>query len=205
VSGWYAWLARRGHIAASPAADIARPKAAPGHPPTPALTPDQALTLLRAADTAPGPQRARTAALAAVLLFTLQAKRTDRERAAFLLWGGALVGTGLTISLAQGIIHPYYTVALAPAIAALFGIGVVWAWQGRTALLPRLALALGFARVRPDEHALAARLRGRLDDELVKAAEQGRAPIEAMHAETEDGDDEDALEARRSWLSRIGV
>jgi integrase/recombinase XerD len=70
VSGWYAWLARRGHIAASPAADIARPKAAPGHPPTSALTPDQALTLLRAADTAPGPQRARTAALAAVLLFT---------------------------------------------------------------------------------------------------------------------------------------
>jgi integrase/recombinase XerD len=69
VSGWYAWLARRGHIAASPAADIARPKAAPGHPPTSALTPDQALTLLRAADTAPGPQRARTAALVAVLLF----------------------------------------------------------------------------------------------------------------------------------------
>jgi integrase/recombinase XerD len=68
VSGWYAWLARRGHIAASPAADIARP--ARDHPPTPALTPDQALTLLRAADTAPGPQRARTAALAAVLLFT---------------------------------------------------------------------------------------------------------------------------------------
>jgi site-specific recombinase XerD len=70
VSGWYAWLARRGHIAASPATDIARPKAAPGHPPTPALTPDQALGLLHAADTAPGPQRARTAALAAVLLFT---------------------------------------------------------------------------------------------------------------------------------------
>jgi hypothetical protein len=39
---------------------------------------------------------------------------------------------------------------------------------------------------------------------LVKAAVQGRAPIEAMHAETEDGDDEDALEARRSWLTRIG-
>jgi integrase/recombinase XerD len=70
VSGWYAWMARRGHIAASPAGDIARPKAATGHPPTPALTPDQALSLLRAADTSPGPQRARTAALAAVLLFT---------------------------------------------------------------------------------------------------------------------------------------
>ena len=30
VSGWYAWLAQRGHIPASPAAGIARPRAAPG-------------------------------------------------------------------------------------------------------------------------------------------------------------------------------
>ena len=29
VSGWYAWLARRGHISASPAADIARPRTGP--------------------------------------------------------------------------------------------------------------------------------------------------------------------------------
>jgi integrase/recombinase XerD len=70
VSGWYAWLARRGHIAASPAVDIARPRADPRTPPAPALTPDQALALVHAADTAPGPQRARNAALVAVLLFT---------------------------------------------------------------------------------------------------------------------------------------
>jgi site-specific recombinase XerD len=70
VSGWYAWLARRGHIAASPAVGIARPRADPVSPPTQALTRDQALTLVHAADTAPGPQRARTAALVAVLLFT---------------------------------------------------------------------------------------------------------------------------------------
>jgi integrase/recombinase XerD len=70
VSGWYAWLARRGHITASPAAGIARPQ--PGHHVRRAspLTPDQAGALLAAADTAPGPQRARTAALVAVLLFT---------------------------------------------------------------------------------------------------------------------------------------
>jgi len=37
---------------------------------TPALTRDQALALVHAADTAPGPQRARNAALVAVLLFT---------------------------------------------------------------------------------------------------------------------------------------
>ena len=57
VSGWYAWLAQRGHIAASPAAGIARPRADAGSSPTPALTRDQALALVHAADTAPGPQR----------------------------------------------------------------------------------------------------------------------------------------------------
>jgi integrase/recombinase XerD len=70
VAGWYDWLARRGHIAASPATGIARPKPGRRHPATPGLTRDQALGLLRAADTAPGSQQARTAALVAVLLFT---------------------------------------------------------------------------------------------------------------------------------------
>src|SRR5439155_12927897 len=69
VSGWYAWLARRGHIAASPAAGIARPRLAAGGPATPVLTRDQALRLVHAADTAPGPQRARTSPLVARLLF----------------------------------------------------------------------------------------------------------------------------------------
>jgi site-specific recombinase XerC len=70
VSGWYDWLAKRGHITASPAAGITRPQ--PGRPtrPAPPLTRDQALGLLGAADTAPGSQRARTAALTAFLLFT---------------------------------------------------------------------------------------------------------------------------------------
>ncbi len=70
VAGWYAWLERRGHIPASPAAGIARPRRPLAGPATPGLTPDQALSLVHAADTAPGPQRARTAALVAVLLFT---------------------------------------------------------------------------------------------------------------------------------------
>jgi site-specific recombinase XerD len=70
VSSWYAWLARRGHISASPATSVARPRTGPHTPATPALTWDQALTLLHAADTAPGSQRSRTAALVAVLLFT---------------------------------------------------------------------------------------------------------------------------------------
>jgi len=70
VCSWYTWLARRGHIAASPAAGIARPRPVPSRRATPGLTRDQALALVRAADRAPGPQRARTAALLAVLLFT---------------------------------------------------------------------------------------------------------------------------------------
>jgi integrase/recombinase XerD len=71
VSSWYTWLARRGHIPASPAVGLARPRAAaPSTPPAPRLTPGQALALVHAADTEPGPQRARTAALVAVLLFT---------------------------------------------------------------------------------------------------------------------------------------
>src|SRR6201996_1872346 len=68
ISSWYAWLARRGHISAHPAAHTARPRPGPRIPP-PALTPGQVLALINAADTAPGSQRARTAALTAVLLF----------------------------------------------------------------------------------------------------------------------------------------
>jgi integrase/recombinase XerD len=70
VSGWYAWLARRGHISASPAVDIPRPRCGVETAVTPGLARDQALALVHAADVAPGAQRARTAALVAVLLFT---------------------------------------------------------------------------------------------------------------------------------------
>ena len=58
---------------------------------------------------------------AVLLVLTLRARRTDRERAGLLLWGGSLVSAGLVISLAQGIIHPYYAVALAPPLGALVG------------------------------------------------------------------------------------
>ncbi len=79
--------------------------------------------------------------LAAGLLFTLSAPRTDRTRAAFLLWGGWLFVTGVAFSLGQGIIHPYYTVALAPAIGALVGMGAVVLWQRRENLFARLFMA----------------------------------------------------------------
>jgi 4-amino-4-deoxy-L-arabinose transferase-like glycosyltransferase len=78
--------------------------------------------------------------LAVGLVMTLRRARTDRTRAALVLWGGWLLVTGLVFSLAQGIIHPYYTVALAPAIAAIVGIGAWALWSRRSALWARLAM-----------------------------------------------------------------
>jgi 4-amino-4-deoxy-L-arabinose transferase-like glycosyltransferase len=79
--------------------------------------------------------------LVAGLIVTARATRTDRTRAALLLWGGSLAVTALVFSFAAGIIHPYYTVALAPAIGALVGIGSVLLWQHRAHLWTRLFLA----------------------------------------------------------------
>jgi 4-amino-4-deoxy-L-arabinose transferase-like glycosyltransferase len=78
---------------------------------------------------------------AVVLVATWQAPRTDRTRAAVLLWGGWLVVTGLAISLGEGIIHEYYTVALAPPIGALIGVGAVHLWRRRDEWAARAALA----------------------------------------------------------------
>ena len=39
-----------------------------------------------------------------------------------------------------GTIHPYYTVALAPAVAALIGLGGTWAWRRRAEWDGRIAL-----------------------------------------------------------------
>ena len=80
---------------------------------------------------------------AVLLVLTIRARRTDRERAALLLFGGALVGTGLVISLGQGIIHPYYTVALAAPLAGLVGIGTMGLWQRRSTWVGRIGLAAG--------------------------------------------------------------
>jgi 4-amino-4-deoxy-L-arabinose transferase-like glycosyltransferase len=62
-------------------------------------------------------------------------------RAAAVLWGGWLLVTGLTFSYMAGIIHPYYTVALAPAVAALVGLGVPVLWRDRATPAARLTLA----------------------------------------------------------------
>jgi 4-amino-4-deoxy-L-arabinose transferase-like glycosyltransferase len=80
--------------------------------------------------------------LVAGLVLTFRAHRTDRTRAAFLLWGVSLAVTALVFSLAAGIIHPYYTVALAPAIGALVGMGSVLFWGRRSQPWARIVLAV---------------------------------------------------------------
>jgi 4-amino-4-deoxy-L-arabinose transferase-like glycosyltransferase len=81
------------------------------------------------------------AALACVggLVLCGRAPRTDPARAALVLWGGWTAFHYLTFAMAEGTMHPYYTTALAPGVAALCGGGGVmllrafredrrWAW-----------------------------------------------------------------------------
>ncbi|NLU79681.1 glycosyltransferase family 39 protein [Micromonospora sp. HNM0581] len=67
------------------------------------------------------------------LVLAGRAARTDRVRAGLLLWGGWLLVTGGIFSYMSGIFHEYYTVALAPAVGALVGIGTTLLWRARTA------------------------------------------------------------------------
>ena len=56
------------------------------------------------------------------------------------LWGGWLLATAPAFSFGQGIIHEYYTVALAPALGAMIGIGTHLLWKHRRAVWSRVAL-----------------------------------------------------------------
>src|SRR3954451_10866454 len=76
------------------------------------------------------------------LVLTARRGRTDRSRAALILWGGWLLVTGIAISLGKGIIHEYYTVPLAPAIGALVGIGGAVLWRNRAHWFARGTLAV---------------------------------------------------------------
>jgi 4-amino-4-deoxy-L-arabinose transferase-like glycosyltransferase len=67
----------------------------------------------------------------------------DRNLSALLLWGGWLLVTGAVFSFMAGIIHPYYTAALAPPIAALTGIAAVQLWRLRGGWPARALLAAG--------------------------------------------------------------
>lgn len=75
-------------------------------------------------------------------------RRTRPVTAGLVVWGLWLLVTGLTFSLMAGIFHAYYTVALAPAIGAILGIGGHVLWQHRhtvTAVATAVAVLLSTA------------------------------------------------------------
>ncbi|MFJ6672987.1 ArnT family glycosyltransferase [Actinosynnema sp. NPDC091369] len=75
------------------------------------------------------------------LWFTRRLPRTDRTRAALVMWGLWVLGNGVVFSFMSGITHPYYTVAVAPGVAALVAIAGREMWRGRRHLPVRVALA----------------------------------------------------------------
>ncbi len=86
------------------------------------------------------------AGLVAGLWLTRRHRRSDSQRAGFVLWGGTLLMYLAVYDYAKGIFHPYYTVVMAPAVAALAGAGAVALWRlGRQSL--RWAWALPAAIV----------------------------------------------------------
>ncbi|GAA2696276.1 MULTISPECIES: glycosyltransferase family 39 protein [Actinosynnema] len=96
-------------------------------------------------------------ALVAGLWFTRRAPRTDRTRAALLLWGGWLIVTAVVFSFMSGTVHPYYSVALAPAIAALVAIGGRELWRARRFATARAFLAAMVGVTAVWDHVLLAR------------------------------------------------
>lgn len=67
-----------------------------------------------------------------VIWLLRRAPRHNKERIGVLLWLGWLLMHIVIFSMTSGIIHPYYVVAMAPAVAALVGIGAPYIWQAYT-------------------------------------------------------------------------
>ena len=78
---------------------------------------------------------------AAGFVITRRAPRADPARAALILWGAWLAVTAVVFSFANGILHPYYAVALVPAIGASIGIGATLLWRNRSDIRAATALS----------------------------------------------------------------
>ncbi|MEU7660795.1 glycosyltransferase family 39 protein [Streptomyces lincolnensis] len=79
--------------------------------------------------------------LVAGLWATRRAGRTSVTRGAFLVWGGSLLMTMVVFSYMAGIFHQYYTVALAPYLAVVIGMGAGLLWEKRAEMWASLTLA----------------------------------------------------------------
>ncbi|MEV7200075.1 ArnT family glycosyltransferase [Streptomyces griseoluteus] len=69
--------------------------------------------------------------LIAGLWATRKLGRASAARASFLVWGGSLLITMAVFSYMAGIFHQYYTIALAPYLAAVTGMGTGLLWERR--------------------------------------------------------------------------
>jgi 4-amino-4-deoxy-L-arabinose transferase-like glycosyltransferase len=67
--------------------------------------------------------------------------RTDPRWASLILWGGWTLVTAGIFSFASGIVHTYYTIALAPGVAALSAMTLPGLWRRRSEPVARLLLA----------------------------------------------------------------
>lgn len=75
------------------------------------------------------------------LVATRKLSRTSATRGLLLVWGGSLLITMIVFSYMAGIFHQYYTVALAPYMAAVIGMGAAILWEKRTAIGASITLA----------------------------------------------------------------
>ena len=88
--------------------------------------------------------------LLAALLALRRRLPLEPRASAILLWAGWVITYGVVFSSAEGIFHPYYLIMLAPAAAALVGIGVASLWNAyrrggwQAWLLPIALLATAF-------------------------------------------------------------
>lgn len=86
-----------------------------------------------------------------VLISRGRAPRTDPVRAGALLFGGWLLVDGLVLSYMKGMVHPYYCLSLAPAVAAMVALGAheMWSrrrsWFGRLGLIALILMAGGWS------------------------------------------------------------
>ncbi|MEU7766146.1 glycosyltransferase family 39 protein [Nocardia sp. NPDC049190] len=105
---------------------------------------------------APGPARLFTGEIgfeiswllpAALIAFALvlasrgRAPRTDLVRGAALLFGLWLIIDGVAFTTMRGGMHAYYTLAIGPAVAGMFSIGVAEAWRRRDDAFGRIGAA----------------------------------------------------------------
>jgi 4-amino-4-deoxy-L-arabinose transferase-like glycosyltransferase len=79
--------------------------------------------------------------LVAGLVATRKLGRTSVRRSSMLVWGGSLVTTLVVFSYMAGIFHQYYTIAIAPYMAAVIGIGAGSLWEKRGEIWASITLA----------------------------------------------------------------